>query len=320
MSTLDLFLPLLKVDADQRIVFGVATAEKPDRAGEICDYSSTKPYFEAWSDEARSASGGKSLGAVRAMHGRVAAGKLTDVSFDDEGKRILVTAKIVDDDEWEKVLEGVYTGVSQGGRYVDRWADPETGLIRYTADPLEISLVDLPCLPDATFEYVKDGVSVAHGFASLPPADEAASSPETRADEAPAAPEGSEAEEEPATPVVETAPLTPGLQALAKAALAISQAADRLQNALEENTRLRKALADVAPQLSAMETRIALIEAQPRPARAALRAIPRAFDVDAEPGAGGVEGAIKRLAELPPEQRALALTKLSLATPVTPRS
>ena len=57
----------------------------------------------------------------------------------------------------------------QGGRYVDRWADPETGLIRYTADPLEISLVDLPCLPDATFEYVKDGVSVAHGFASLPP-------------------------------------------------------------------------------------------------------------------------------------------------------
>ena len=106
---LDLFLPLAKVDVDQRTVQGVATAERPDRAGEICDYASTKPYFEAWSAEAEAASGGKSLGAVRAMHGRVAAGKLTDISFDDEGKRILVAAKIVDDDEWQKVMEGVYT-------------------------------------------------------------------------------------------------------------------------------------------------------------------------------------------------------------------
>ena len=113
------------------MVHGVATAEAPDRAGEICDYDSTKPYFEAWSTGAREASGGKSLGAVRAMHARVAAGKLTDIAFDDEGKRILVSAKIVDDDEWEKVVEGVYTGFSQGGRYVKRWDDPENRI-----DPL----------------------------------------------------------------------------------------------------------------------------------------------------------------------------------------
>lgn len=315
MSTLDLFLPLLKVDADQRIVYGVATAERPDRAGEICDYASTKPYFEAWSAEARNASGGKSLGAVRAMHGRVAAGKLTDVNFDDEGKRILVAAKIVDDDEWEKVREGVYTGFSQGGRYVDRWADPETGLIRYTADPLEISLVDLPCLPDATLEYVKDGVSEAHPFATAPAGETAPE--ETEDDEAP---EDAAPAETPPAPAVERAPISPGIEALAKAALAISQAAARLESALEENNRLRKALAEVEPQLAALERRIAVMEAQPCPARAALRAVPRAYDIDAEPSMGGVEGAIKRLAELPAEQRALALTKLSLATPVTPRS
>jgi hypothetical protein len=109
MSTLDLFVSLSKVDLDQRVVHGVATAEVPDRVGEICDYASTKPYFEAWSNEALAASGGKSLGAVRAMHGRIAAGKLTDIAFDDEGKRILVAAQIVDDDEWRKVTEGVYT-------------------------------------------------------------------------------------------------------------------------------------------------------------------------------------------------------------------
>ena len=166
MSTLDLFLSLAKVDLDQRIVQGVATAEVPDRVGEICDYASTKPYFETWSADALAASGGKSFGAVRAMHGRVAAGKLTDIAFDDEGKRILVAAKIVDDDEWRKVTEGVYTGFSQGGRYVKRWPDPDSGLTRYTAEPSEISLVDLPCLPGATFEVVKDGIVEKRAFAA----------------------------------------------------------------------------------------------------------------------------------------------------------
>ena len=165
LTSLNLFLPLMKVDLDRRIVTGVATAETPDRSGEICDYSSSKPYFEKWSSEALEASGGKSLGAVRAMHGRIAAGKLTGIDFDDEGKRIVVAAKIVDDDEWRKVTEGVYTGFSQGGRYVKRWPDPDTSLVRYTAEPHEISLVDLPCLPDATFEVVKDGVVEKRAFA-----------------------------------------------------------------------------------------------------------------------------------------------------------
>jgi len=64
------------------------------------------------------------------MHGPVAAGKLTDIAFDDDAKRITVAAKIVDDDEWRKVQEGVYTGFSQGGRYVKRWPDADTGLTR----------------------------------------------------------------------------------------------------------------------------------------------------------------------------------------------
>src|SRR6202035_3627252 len=46
MSALYLFLPLAKVDLDRRLVTGVATAETPDRSGEIFDYASSKPYFE----------------------------------------------------------------------------------------------------------------------------------------------------------------------------------------------------------------------------------------------------------------------------------
>ena len=167
MPGLNLFIPITKVDVAQRLVYGVATAEAEDRAGEVCDYASTKPYYQAWSGAIHKSTGGKSRGNVRAMHGKVAAGKVTEIHFDDAGKRIEVCAKVVDDDEWKKVEEGVYTGFSQGGSYVKRWKD-EAGKQRYTADPHEISLVDLPCLPSATFEVIKsDGGHEARRFATV---------------------------------------------------------------------------------------------------------------------------------------------------------
>ncbi len=154
MSALRMFIPITKVDAAQRLVYGLATAEVEDRAGEICDYVSTKPLYEKWSEEIAKSSGGKSLGNLRAMHGPVAAGKVTRIYFNDADKQIEICAKVIDDAEWAKVTEGVYTGFSQGGAYARRWTD-EDGLTRYTADPSEISLVDLPCLPQASFEMIK---------------------------------------------------------------------------------------------------------------------------------------------------------------------
>jgi hypothetical protein len=164
---LNLFIPLAKADAAQRTIYGYATAELPDRSGEICDYASTKPYYEQWSADFAKASGGKSFGNLRAMHGKVAAGKISAIAFNDEARRIEIAAKIVDDDEWRKIEEGVYTGFSQGGAYVKRWKDPDQPeFTRYTASPAEISLVDLPCLPQATFELVKaDGASEKRAFA-----------------------------------------------------------------------------------------------------------------------------------------------------------
>ena len=304
MHTLDWFLPLTKVDLNLQMVYGVATAESPDRAGEICDYDSTKPYFEAWSAEAHEASGGKSLGAVRAMHQRIAAGKLTDIAFDDEGKRILVAAKIVDDDEWAKVVEGVYTGFSQGGRYVARWTDDATGLIRYTADPTEISLVDVPCLPGATFEVVKDGIVEERAFAIALPARPSVEKVEETPAPGPVAP-----------PPPPPAPQASPSQALAKAALAVASAADKLEKAVEENSRLRSALGLLTPQLEGLAKRVAELEAQPRAARAALRAAPRELDGLGADRPGGVEAAIKTLSELPEKERTMALMKVSLANP-----
>ena len=163
---LSMFIPITKVDAAKRLVYGVATAEAPDRAGEVCDYASTKPLYEKWSSDIAKATDGKSFGNLRSMHSDIAAGKLTAINFNDKDKAIEICAKVVDDAEWNKVQEGVYTGFSQGGAYVKRWKDEENPeLTRYTAKPYEVSLVDLPCLETATFEVIKtDGTSEMRKF------------------------------------------------------------------------------------------------------------------------------------------------------------
>jgi hypothetical protein len=152
-------VPLTKIDAANRLVYGRAAQEVPDRANEIMDYATAKPEFEAWSKSMELASGGLSKGNVRAMHQKdKAVGKLIDIKFNDDEKAIDICAKIVDPVEFEKCLEGVYTGFSVGGAYAGpKWADPTNpALKRYTPRPREMSLVDLPCIPTAGFaELVK---------------------------------------------------------------------------------------------------------------------------------------------------------------------
>lgn len=171
-----LFVPIQKVDAAKRLVYGRATDETPDLSGEIFDYATSAPNFKAWSGELEKLTGGKSKGNVRAMHGKVAAGKLTEIGFDDVAKAIDVCAHIVDDAEWKKVEEGVYTGFSIGGSYAKRWAD-ETNptLKRYTAVPSEISIVDLACNPNSGFEMIKaDGMIEKVAFAKAAEVEEPA--------------------------------------------------------------------------------------------------------------------------------------------------
>src|SRR3954464_11173802 len=166
MKKIQLFAALTKVHEARREVWGLATAEVVDKDGEIFDYSSSRPYFEAWSQEFVAATSGRSLGNVREMHRSSAVGKVVDLQFDDDHKTIAVGAKIVDDNEWQKCVEGVYTGFSIGGDYVKKWKDSENPqLMRYTAKPAEISLVDNPCVPTAQFSVVKaDGASEEHAF------------------------------------------------------------------------------------------------------------------------------------------------------------
>jgi len=152
--SMQVFAQIRKVDEAKRLVFGQAAAEVVDHAGEIMDYASSKPNFQKWSADVEADSGGKSLGNLRAMHGKVAAGKLVGIEFLDDKKAIDICTKVVDDAEWKKVLEGVYTGFSMGGSYASNPTIEKVDgkdVKRYTAIPTEISLVDRPCIPTAKF-------------------------------------------------------------------------------------------------------------------------------------------------------------------------
>jgi hypothetical protein len=157
----DFFVPLSKVDAARREVWGYATVEEGDHTGQIMDYESSLPHFEKWSADTMQRSGGKSLGNVREMHNPVAAGKLVEFKPDGARKGFWVGAKVVDEQSWQKVEDGVLTGFSVGGDYGKVWRDRmNPRLERYTALPSEVSLVDAPCVPSATFQMVKaDGTT-----------------------------------------------------------------------------------------------------------------------------------------------------------------
>lgn len=159
-----IFAQLYKVDEERRLIYARAASEEVDNSGEMFDYGSSKPYFQEWSAATYRDTAGKSLGNVRSMHSPIAAGKLTDIQFLDQDQAIDVALKVVDDQEWDKVLEGVYTGLSIGGRYVRKWTDTLDGqqVTRYTAKPSEISLVDKPCMPSSKFiEVLKRDGTVA---------------------------------------------------------------------------------------------------------------------------------------------------------------
>lgn len=147
------FFPLVKVDLATRMVYGLVTAEIEDKDGEICEYESTKPEYKAINDELGKASDGENIMPLREMHQLKAVGAGKSIEFDDSKKQIRMAFKVVDNDAWNKVLEHVLLGFSQGGKYLKRWT--EDGKTYYTARPSEVSLVDNPCLPGAFIEYAK---------------------------------------------------------------------------------------------------------------------------------------------------------------------
>lgn len=151
------YFQLMKVDEETHTTWGIATAEVPDKANEICDYEEAKKAYQTWSDDflKRTVAAGQdpSLGNIRMMHGLEIGGKAIKLEFKDVEKQIWLGTTPKDDATWQLIKGGFITGLSQGGVYA--WKRKEGDYTRYAPIISEVSFVDNPCLAEASFAYVK---------------------------------------------------------------------------------------------------------------------------------------------------------------------
>jgi len=136
-----IFVPLAKFDEEQRLAIGYASTPALDSQGEIVKREAVEA---ALPDYMRFAN-------IREMHQPSAVGVAQEADLDARGLRI--AAKVVDDDAWEKVKQGVYKGFSIGGRVTSR--DPKDHRVITGLDLTEISLVDRPANPEAVIDVYK---------------------------------------------------------------------------------------------------------------------------------------------------------------------
>lgn len=154
------------------IVHGIVTKQEVDRDNEICDYKTSKPYYQKRVEQMKKATDVEgmetSIMPLRCMHQLDAVGKGTDILFNDTDEQIEMTFEVVDQPTIVKVRKGVLPAFSHGGKMVKRWPDEKVkGVFWYTADPGEVSLVDLGSCPSALIQSIKsfqlvkaDGVAV----------------------------------------------------------------------------------------------------------------------------------------------------------------
>ena len=135
------YWPIAKVDAEQRMVWGYASTEAADEQGETVTRGALAAALD---DYMRFAN-------IREMHQPSAVGVAKEAELDDRG--LYLGAKIVDDDAWAKIVEGVYKGFSIGGRVTAR--DPADRSVITGVCLTEISVVDRPANPEAVFDCWK---------------------------------------------------------------------------------------------------------------------------------------------------------------------
>lgn len=142
-SEIQFFLPIQKVDAKKRMVWGYASTATVDLDGEVVATKAIQaalPNYMKWRN-------------IREMHEPSAVGVTKEANVDDKG--LYIGAHIRDDDAWAKCQpdkdgHAVYSGFSIGGRKVRKAGNTITEL-----ELVEISLVDRPANPECRIDVVK---------------------------------------------------------------------------------------------------------------------------------------------------------------------
>ena len=148
--------PFQKINKEQRIVTGIATADNPDLVDDVVNFDASVEAFSNW------------IGNIREMHSPVAVGKLVDwkpVPVVHEGETyqgIEVSVYISKGAEstWQKILDGTLRGFSIGGNVVKTEKKKSEKLGRYINEIMnyrlgELSVVDNPCNPAGMFAMIK---------------------------------------------------------------------------------------------------------------------------------------------------------------------
>lgn len=165
------YFPLTKVDVQEDgtlRISGIVTKQEIDRDMEICDYESTKPYYKARAEQMLKTTSVEGMEQsempLREMHQLITIGKGVPggMDFDDDNQQIRMVFEVVTPDAIKKVRKGLLACFSHGGRVVDsgdaaKKYDNKSlkGIKWYTANPGEISLVDLGSCPSAVVDSIK---------------------------------------------------------------------------------------------------------------------------------------------------------------------
>lgn len=138
MQKIDKFIPIQKVDDEQRMVWGYASTPDLDSDGEIIELNAIEKALPEY----------MKFPTIREMHQPKAAGRTVEATIDNKG--LFIGAKIVSDEAWNMVKEGVYAGFSIAGKVVQKLRNRISEL-KLT----EISLVDVPANKSAVITLWK---------------------------------------------------------------------------------------------------------------------------------------------------------------------
>jgi hypothetical protein len=157
-DSISILMPIQKVDAEKRIVSGWATTDIVDKQGDIIPIEASEKAFEAF------------RGNVREQHTPLAVGKVVSFKRDqyfDKTTGEVHNGIFVDvyvskgaQDTWHKVIEGILTGFSIGGKINDteivasKSSDQPVRRIK-DYDLFELSLVDNPANPDSNLVSIQ---------------------------------------------------------------------------------------------------------------------------------------------------------------------
>lgn len=138
MNKIEKFIPLTKINSDERIVMGYASTPDLDSDGEVIETGALKKALPEYLE----------FPTIRRMHQLDPVGTTIQAEVTEQG--LFISAKIVDNDAWEKIKAGVYKGFSIGGRILKRIQNTITDL-----SLTEISLVDVPANRHAVITLYK---------------------------------------------------------------------------------------------------------------------------------------------------------------------